>query len=144
MRLEFEIEGIAKLGKQLEQIASAQVDGMGKALIEAGFRIQRHAKKSIASSPIDPDTGRSTPGNPPHTDTGLLAASIYVNTQEDNGRTVSVIVGTDVKYGQWLEFGTKNIAPRPWLLPAFEATKQKNMDAIKRAVVRVIKDKGAA
>ncbi len=144
MRIEFEIQGLADLKKTLEKLASDEYNAMSRALVEAGFRIQREAKKSIASSPINPATGRSIPGSPPHTDTGLLAASVYVNTQEHQGRVVSVIVGTDLKYGQWLEFGTTLMKARPWLQPAFAATRQKNFEALKKAAFKVVTKRGAA
>lgn len=52
----------------------------------------------------------SSPGDPPNADTGRLMQSIKV---EKDG--YAYLVGTNLKYGAWLEFGTKDMAPRPWL-----------------------------
>jgi hypothetical protein len=43
-------------------------------------------------------------------------------------------VGTNLKYGAHLEFGTQNMAPRPWLSTAFKLA-IKNIDKIKRDVL---------
>lgn len=57
----------------------------------------------------------SKPGDPPHTDTGRLRQSIQFNIKKDFGE-----VGSNLKYAAWLEFGTENMAPRPWLSTAIE------------------------
>ncbi len=44
-----------------------------------------------------------------------------------------VDVGSDVAYATHLEFGTKNMAARPWLQPAFE----RNKDKIRARVIKV-------
>jgi HK97 gp10 family phage protein len=144
MKFEMKIDGIEILSKQLERIAADPGDRIGRALIDAGIRIQRVAKVSIAKSPVDPKTGASFPGNAPHTQTGTLVNSIYVNTKQSAGRVTEVIVGTDLKYGQFLEFGTVRMHARPWLVPAFAATKRQNLEALQAAVTRLVKEKGAA
>ncbi len=54
---------------------------------------------------------RSAPGEPPRKQTGRLRASV---THEIDG--LSARVGTNVKYGKYLELGTKRgVSPRPWL-----------------------------
>lgn len=59
---------------------------------------------------------RSKPGEPPHKDKGRLRASISYEIASDGK---SAKVGTNVKYGKMLEFGTKKMAARPWLRPTF-------------------------
>ena len=51
---------------------------------------------------------------PPNSDTGRLLNSIKF---EKSGN--SYLVGTNLKYGKYLEFGTQEMAPRPWLSKAF-------------------------
>ncbi len=65
------------------------------------------------------------------TDTGRLAGSIFAEFLNGGLRA---IVGTDVVYGEHLELGTKNIAARPWLFPAFERNKDKIKDRVRKAV----------
>ena len=70
-------------------------------------------KRTVVASP---------PGKPPNTDTGRLAQSIKLDFQKGGliGR-----VGTNLKYGKYLEFGTKRVEPRPWLSFAVkEASKE--------------------
>ena len=59
----------------------------------------------------------SLPGFPPNTDTGFLVRSIEweVDKEKLQGR-----VGTNLDYGYWLEFGTAETKPRPWLSPAYK------------------------
>jgi HK97 gp10 family phage protein len=58
--------------------------------------------------------GPSEPGNPPRARTGKLRQSIL---QRSVGR-FERIVGTTLKYGNYLEFGTSRMAARPFLRPA--------------------------
>ena len=55
----------------------------------------------------------SSPGEPPHVQTGRLRGSVafeVLTLGSMIGR-----VGTNLKYGRWLELGTKKMAARPWL-----------------------------
>lgn len=56
----------------------------------------------------------SKPGEPPRKRTGTLLKSIAHEIAADN-RSVVARVGTNVKYGRHLEFGTKRMAARPYL-----------------------------
>lgn len=99
--------------------------------------------------PYDRPGGRihwsARPGLPPAVDYGRLRASITFNVSgsgvarapienrvprskaddgvgappKAKGRTV-LVVGTNVKYGKYLEFGSPRCAPRPFLRPTFE------------------------
>jgi hypothetical protein len=67
----------------------------------------------------------SKPGEPPHVQTGRLRSSVaYEIVSATVGR-----VGTNVKYGRWLELGTRRVAARPWLRRAL-AEKQDEIRAI--------------
>ena len=58
----------------------------------------------------------SQPGYPPNTDTGNLVNSI---SWEWYGElTTRIMVGAE--YGLWLEDGTEQIMPRPFVRPAFD------------------------
>jgi hypothetical protein len=92
-------------------------------------------------------TGRrhypSPPGSPPAVDTGRLRSSISFNwtgsgkgrgdTEAGSGKqdgvgqppsegsdTFTVVVGTNVVYGRYLELGTNKMLPRPYLRPILE------------------------
>src|SRR5690625_1543050 len=63
----------------------------------------------------------SAPGQPPNTDTGRLAGSI--RAVMSGTPTASVDALAD--YAVHLEFGTRNMAARPFMTPAVEAEREK-------------------
>lgn len=125
------IHGIESLKRKLAAASVYVSDQADKAVALGAISIQRDAIQSINR----PGTGReyrrrtithraSSPGEPPASDTGQLVQNIVVD------RIIKGMyeVGSNAKvpYGRWLEFGTINIFPRPWLRPAFN----KNIDDI--------------
>ena len=52
----------------------------------------------------------SKPGEPPHKQTGHLRRSVAWELVGLVAR-----VGTNLRYGRWLELGTSKMAARPWL-----------------------------
>lgn len=76
----------------------------------------------------------SAPGEAPATDTGNLVRSIRVDHQPASGRA-SVVVGAE--YGAELEFGTRKMAPRPFLRPAVANVRQKIPELVKSISVKV-------
>lgn len=63
--------------------------------------------------------GVSAPGQAPRRQTEELAQSIRSVTRKTT-RGARGRVGTSLVKGYFLEFGTADMAARPWLLPAFE------------------------
>ena len=62
---------------------------------------------------------RSRPGEVPHVQTAQLKRSIFWEYQPSGpGGVPSAIIGTPLKYGLYLERGTRRMAPRPYLRPA--------------------------
>lgn len=61
---------------------------------------------------------RSSPGEPPHVDSGALLASIQVVGPVVSGDLAAASAGTDIDYGVMLEFGTSRMAARPWMARA--------------------------
>lgn len=97
----------------------ARAPGVGEKLLdEAAHRIEVRAKDSMKGGGV-PHVP-SAPGEPPHVDTGALQSSIHVETPGPFTR----LVGDGVEYGVYLEFGTKHMAARPWLLPAVETERE--------------------
>jgi HK97 gp10 family phage protein len=72
--------------------------------------VERDAKKNVSK----------TPPNHPAVDTGRLRSSITYKVENDFGK-ITGLVGTNVFYGSYLEFGTSRMPPYPWLFPAAEA-----------------------
>lgn len=128
------IANLAKLGE------AAKLETM-KLVEKTAINVQREAVRSIQRGP---KTGRvytrggtthraSAPGQPPATDTGALASSVQRVTSDDG---MQAAVGTGLDYGAHLEFGTKDIEPRPWLYPALE----KNRAAFKEGAGKIHKN----
>lgn len=114
------------LQSKLEGLPKAVSAAAAKAVYSGALAIQRHAKVSIQaheSSGITYHHGKvshvaSKPGYPPNSDIGTLARSIEIDW---NREQLTALIGTNLKYGLWLELGTVHIEPRPWLFPAFDA-----------------------
>lgn len=82
----------------------------------------------------------SKPGNPPYKQTGRLRGSIAWELV-GVGRGLSVPVGrvgTNVRYGRWLELGTKRMAARPFL----EVNLVKHKSAIVAILTRTVRPGG--
>ncbi len=72
----------------------------------------------------------SKPGDPPAADTGALKRSAFVERIRTGAR-----VGVAMLYAAWLEFGTRKIAPRPFLRPALAVVRAR-FGPIMRATLR--------
>jgi HK97 gp10 family phage protein len=55
-------------------------------------------------------------------DTGRLRSSIAMRLEAEAGRLIAVI-GTNVEYAPYVEFGTRHMRAQPFLRPALDAAK---------------------
>lgn len=122
--MEFEVKGAKELQKKMTK-AVQELKGLKGIMGKATLLVQREAMTSMK-----PGTGRrykrksvihvaSAPGQPPAVDTGRLRASIVPKVKTIGGEIVG-IVGTNVPYAPYLEFGTSRMAARPFLRRAFK------------------------
>jgi phage gpG-like protein len=95
---------------------------------EAEFLLSRQGTGRQYKVPGTKDTWytASSPGEPPAVVTGDLGRSIDTDVSDDG---FEGSVGTSKDYGMMLQFGTKNILPRPWLDVAF-INKLEELEAI--------------
>lgn len=113
---------------------------MGKRLAAASIMIRDHAKELISVAGTGSRIARVTdkkgrkrkvkvtvyganpsrPGDPPHKQTGRLRGSVTYTVFGDSTRA---LVGTNVKYGRWLELGTARMPARPWIRRALQERK---------------------
>lgn len=77
----------------------------------------------------------SAPGEAPATDTGALVGSIQVTQQGMAGQ-----VATKLEYGFWLEYGTLQMAERPFLRPALAENQQYIIDQFARAIRQAVQE----
>ena len=112
--------------KALKRIEDKALQARKVALFQVAAAVHSSAIKSINDNGDGVKQQRynpnrlvnvSQPGSPPNSDTGRLVQSIKMEFID--GGSVA-LVGTNLKYGMFLEFGTLNMAARPWLGPAFK------------------------
>jgi HK97 gp10 family phage protein len=140
-----EVSGMEELLQNFEKLKGKYTDAVAKALVESAVIVQGDSIKSIQTKSPGHEVMRyreggraythtaSRPGDAPNTDTGGLVRSIKTEVKAKD-----VFVGTSLRYGKHLEYGTQHTAARPWLLPALErnrkAIKERVGVAMKRAI----------
>jgi len=142
MRNRVRVEGLDELHKNLQQFGVNAERELSQIVNATAQAVRTRAIRSIQQGPksgavYERGSGRnlsalhqaSAPGEAPATDTGTLANSIAVQRLGP----LSARVGTGIRYGQYLEFGTQSIEPRPWLWPAATAERdnyRRRMDGL--------------
>ena len=114
----------AKLKADLRYLKDAGLELTFERVVQATLAIQNRAVKTIRAAAKGETVIRykpfrlhkvSRPGDAPHTDSGTLAEHVQHNLYPTQLRGE---VGTNVVYARALEFGTKIMRARPWLMPA--------------------------
>ena len=117
MEAQVDISAIKALAAEFGQIAGEAVDSGVKA---SSIVLQKQMKEVFGTEGGgvigQTETGRNIylgapAGSVPSVRTGTLRRSIQRSNIEDH----SIRVGTNKKYGYWLEYGTEHMAARPWL-----------------------------
>lgn len=85
----------------------------------ASIALQSDLKQVLSTSPSP-----SAPGQPPGVDTGTLRRSVQVDRSQVDSE-LKARVGTNVEYARPLEYGTINMAARPWMRPTVTTFKDK-------------------
>ena len=91
------------------------LDSLQKGLEKAGLIVERQAKINVSQS-----------SGHPQVVTGRLRSSITHEVGDNE-----VVIGTNVVYGKYLELGTVNHPPYPWLMPAVEYKRNDIIQALK-------------
>ncbi len=117
-----------KLIFHTKEVVKSIEDTASKRMLEAVNEVRNVTLETLSGSRSGrtyyvPGTKRtytaSAPGQPPAIATSDLFKSIKISVGSE-GRDIVGIVGTDQKYGPMLEFGTRKMAPRPWLRRSFD------------------------
>lgn len=140
------IKNLSRLEKKLLRIPNHALKPLQRQVFLSAQSVRKTAVKGIQggsrSGSIYTRGGksaqRSAPGEFPKTDRGGLVSSIFVKTMKEIGG-LGYTVGTKLKYGIGLEFGTSKMAPRPWLFPSFKANVNDIKKDIRRALLKVLK-----
>ena len=141
-------ESINEVLKKLKSTQKQVVTETGKALAKSCAMIQSTAIKSMRDTVTNPEVTYysynktkphhpSVPGNPPAVDTGTLRMSITHEVREEgNGKAVGVVgsILNNPPYGRYLEYGTSQMKPRPWLSRALN----ESIEFIKQAQKKIL------
>ena len=124
-------EVVKALGDKQRRIAQGVVDGVNKTAIDMRTDVLRSLSIGGGS-----DKTPSAPGSAPHTQTARLRTSIALEPATVSEPVALVEAGTN--YAEMLEFGTSNMAARPFMGPANERGRPKLPANVKNGVQRKI------
>jgi len=117
-----------KLTFHTDEVVKAIDDAQSKLMSEAVNEVRTQTLETLSGTRSGrtykvPGTGRtytaSAPGEPPAQATAELRQSVDTKIEAE-GNTLAGYVGTDKIQGKMTEFGTRNMAARPWLRVSFE------------------------
>ena len=92
------IVGMARLSATLRRLQAERSTAMAEAIAAGAQDVRDAAKRNLPRR------------------SGRLARRVTVKITPDG---LAATVGTELDYGTFLEFGTRRMAARPWLRPAF-------------------------
>jgi HK97 gp10 family phage protein len=129
------------------------------AMIEKGARAGLEitgeivASEAVTKIKSPPKTGRiyekynprrthqaSAPGEAPANDLGFLAANIHPQPTKKAAGALIKTINSGADYAAALEFGTPNIAPRPYMRPSLIEKKPEYEAAIAREIGKALKE----
>ena len=114
-----------EVAKKLQRGARL-VEGTAKESIQRGNKSGRvYTRRGITHQ-------ASAPGQSPATDTGFLVSNITTGDLKKSVASISIQVESKAPYSKFLEFGTRNMQPRPFLQPALEKNKKRIRDFFKK------------
>ncbi len=93
-----------------------------KSHLSAGKVYTRGTVKHVASKP----------GSPPNQDRGTLTRNIRVTMNDD----LTADISSNAPYSAALEFGTSDMAARPFMTPAVEGQRVKHKERLQKAIMR--------
>jgi len=96
------------------------LDRLDKSMERVGAIVERQAKINVSKSPPEH----------PQVQTGRLRSSIIHQVTKE-GNEITAEIGTNVVYGKYLEFGTINHSPYPWLFPSIEMQRPQIIETLK-------------
>lgn len=145
MSVTIRLEGSEQLQRELRRLSGDLREEAGKAVLATAVEMRADIVKSIQRGPASGRTYKksnptrthtaSAPGQPPMSDTGRLANSITFDRLGD----LTAIVGSELNYAPWLEYGTSRMAARPFFRPAVERMRPKYIGKLEELIGRAMK-----
>lgn len=146
------VDKLAKLQARLKAKRAKLPAELLRALLAAGMLVQGEARRLVQKSPRGGKTYKkyrpnrshkaSAPGEPPATDTGMLATAITVRIDTQIPAAVVTVASALAPYSLPLEFGTQDgkIRARPFMRPALKEKGPEAVALIKTAVERTMRE----
>ena len=116
------------VANRLQYAARALVNFIRKQLSSSGGPSSAGGAPMVGGVRV---AGPPAPGGWPHKQTGHLRRNVQ---QQFDRIRMTARVGTNVLYGKFLEFGTKNMAARPWLSRALREFRSQLVRILERRV----------
>jgi phage gpG-like protein len=107
-----QVLGTARLITALRRVRAARTAAMAMAVARGARDVRNAARREVPRQ------------------SGRLARRVTVETAPDG---LAATVGTDLDYGTYLELGTRRLAARPWLVPAFRRLRARLRAVLARA-----------
>lgn len=140
--------GVNALRRALKRVEADVAEAAERALLEAGRELRDDIAESMRAPKTgttypDPETGgahtASAPGEAPAVATGGLLDAVRVRPAQDGpGITVGVHDGPEAEQAARLEFGTRVMAARPWLVPALERNRARIGKRVEAALTQAL------
>lgn len=121
---------VTTLNSRIPQLSRQMRGRAVQGVRNTAFRIQTRIRLSFAGPKSGQLYGRhraSAPGEPPAIDTGALTNSVQVVMEND----LTAYIFTNQAYAPPLEFGSRRMAARPFMLPAADAERQQFVDDLR-------------
>lgn len=123
-----------QFGAKAEKEIATVLDAVGTSIINGVKKQMRESKsgRTYKRGRFGRDHVASAPGEAPAVDTGrLINSSIY----KSRVSPLELLVGSNVKYSEYLEFGTRRIKPRPsWTLQVY--AHREKLDKLVEAAIK--------
>lgn len=145
MRIRLDYSRITNLSQKLQSLAATAPQIEHDVNLELARVVFREIQKGLKESPASGMTYRrynpsrvhtaSSPGQYPRIDQHKFYRSVYLRAGKNN----TFLVGSVDPRALWFTYGTRKMAPRPWLVPALEETYPKTSAIVQGVLARYIK-----
>jgi len=145
--MKIELQGVRKAIAEIEKRQAKMEEQLGRAVRLAAQDIRNACIISISKGSrtgkiyragTDREHQASAPGEPPKKDNGGLTDSLdFKMTGKLSAISGSIAGDVVVEYAKSLEFGTRKMAPRPFLVPAVEKMRPKFNERVKKIMEAV-------
>ena len=145
MTISVTLDGADELIAQLAKIGKQSGPAMTKIANATAIELRGNIIKKINRGP---NTGRtykrgnvshtaSAPGQAPATDTGRLVGSVYFDQARGTFGSPTATVGSKLAYALYLEYGTRNMKPRPVWEPEAKKAQAKFIKRVENYLSKV-------